>query len=141
LSGDKPEDMAECALWNVRVFMKILVEGIKWVGMWSESVCCALDALGHDTDLHYCNVKEGKAYFVSKINKLFPSTRGVLDWEDLQQEKLNNLLSKNKYDVLFSVHGKLDSEQIAHIKGLQPDIKIIYWLGDILDKPSVIRCQ
>lgn len=121
--------------------MKVLVEGIKWVGMWSEWVVDALESLGHEVDLHYCNKKGFKAGLVSKTNKIIPATRDVLDWETLQQGKLNERLNQKSYDLLFSVMGKLDSGQIEKIRRKKPDIKIVYWLGDFMGEPTIRRFE
>jgi hypothetical protein len=99
--------------------------------MWSENVLAAFQALGHETTLHYHNVKHGPARILAKINKFLPFTRTWFNWERLQQHELNEQVFSGDYQLLFSIQGKLDSAQIRQIRQRKPLLKIVYWFGDV----------
>lgn len=44
-------------------------------------------------------------------------------------------------DLLFSIQGKIDSALICRLKERRPDLKIVYWLGDVLVEPTRRRLE
>jgi hypothetical protein len=44
-------------------------------------------------------------------------------------------------DLLFSIQGKIDSDLICRFKERRPDLKIVYWLGDVLVEPTRRRLE
>lgn len=112
--------------------MKALIDGPQWAGMWTEITADELQRLGFKTRIFYNNKKLAKTRFVSKLNKIIPPTKRLLDWERFQRQDLFARFEKDRFDLYFSIQGKIDSDFLENIKKLNPEMKIIYWFGDVL---------
>jgi hypothetical protein len=114
--------------------MRIFIEGPHWMGKWTENVVSALEALGHDTGVHYHNSKPWRF-------RLMQAPRGLgrrLGWSrsaDWPRESNRLLLEKmdgDRWDALLSIQGKVDGDTLATIRQRHPGIRIAYWWGDPL---------
>lgn len=112
--------------------MKVFIDGPQWAGMWTEISADEFGKLGYDTQIFYNNKKRAKARFFSKLNKFLPATKSVLDWEKFQQQDLLAEFKKDEFDLYFSIQGKIDSDFLKSLKSHNPEIKTVYWLGDVL---------
>ena len=112
--------------------LRVLLEGPDWAGQWTEITADALTEIGCQVDVIYHNRKSGLAKPAAKINRLIPATRRLFCWEDIQRKQVHEALESKPYDLLFSIQGKITSDDICAIKQRYPKIKIIYWHGDVM---------
>lgn len=112
--------------------MRVFIDGPQWAGMWTEISAAEFQNLGYDTQIFYNNKKKPKARFFSKLNKFLPATKSFMDWEKFQQQDLLAEFGKSRYDLYFSIQGKIDSAFLKKVKEGNPQIKTVYWLGDVL---------
>jgi spore maturation protein CgeB len=112
--------------------MRVLIDGPQWAGMWTEITADELSNLGFETRIFYNNKKEKKARIFSKINRLIPATKNLINWEKFQQNSLFVEFIKDNFDLYFSIQGKIDSDFLARIKNNNPQVKTVYWFGDVL---------
>ena len=112
--------------------MRVFIDGPQWAGMWAEISADEFQNLGYETQIFYNNKKKPKARLFSKLNKFFPATKAFLDWEKFQQQDLLAEFGKSRFDLYFSIQGKIDSAFLQKIKESNPQTKTVYWLGDVL---------
>ena len=108
---------------------RVLVEGPKWMGRWTELTVEAFEELGFSVDVVFSNQKSLPLNLASVAGKI-----GLLDAKKHLAayycgEVLNRLKSTS-YDYYFSVSGKLDSKTLNEIRNQGISTKIIYWIGD-----------
>ncbi len=122
--------------------MKIFIEGPDWMGRWTEISADALENLGHHCAIHYHNRKTYRAKLNSHINAVM-SKLGVgapcPAWDQLSNQILLEAMSGERWDILLSIQGRIDAGTVAVIRKNNPDVKIIYWLGDILQSAGERR--
>lgn len=116
--------------------MHVFVEGPKWAGMWTEIVVDVLHQLGCTSKVFYHNSKSGFVLMQAALNRLVPSTRRFLQWENAQQERMFQSVCQSGCEMLFSIQGKIDSRLVTRLKECNPDLKIVYWLGDVMVEPT-----
>lgn len=106
------------------------------MGKWSELTLDALQKLEHEVVLYYHNKKDFKARLTSRANSLFAKINLRFNccpsFAELSRKRLLAAMSGHKWDILFSIQGKIDEATINTIRQRNPGIRIIYWWGDIL---------
>lgn len=120
--------------------MKVFVEGMDWMGKWTEITVDALTSLGHQVDYSFHNRKTTGARVSDRLNTactaLGIKTKRFLAWEDTARKQLINRMSGSRWDVLLSIQGKLNPATVQAIRAAQPGIKIVCWWGDVLNDRS-----
>ena len=116
--------------------MNIFIEGPQWAGMWTEVVRDALQALGNRTSVYYHTRKTAVARVSKRVNRLmqfFTSGKSLLaDWATVSNQRLLEAIHGGQWNILLSIQGKLDAETISILRDWYPDLKIVFWWGDIL---------
>lgn len=111
--------------------LRVLLEGPDWAGQWTEITADALAELGCQVDIVYHNRKRGLLWPVALLNRLLPATRRWLCWEDLKRREVHAALATKPYDLLFSIQGKITASDIRAIRQRHPQLRVIYWHGDV----------
>lgn len=115
--------------------MKIFIEGPDWMGRWTEISADALEHLGHHCAVHYHNRKTFRAKLNSRINTVMSKLGAGAPcpaWSELSNKNLLQAMSGERRDVVLSIQGRIDADTVAVIRKNNPGVKIVYWLGDIL---------
>ena len=115
--------------------MNIVVEGPHWMGQWTEIVDDALRSLGHKTQVHYHNIKP----LEFRLRKYIPGISKTLT--EYSNSELLKLGAQGGIDLLFSIQGKLDAETVRRLREINPRLKVVFWLGDILLEPARRRVE
>lgn len=115
--------------------MNILLEGPRWAGMWSEIVQDSLRNIGHKVFLHYHNRKPlSYLLWSGAVPTLFRhgSRESKARFASWSNNRVLELLKKSDFDMILSIQGKIDGTCLRAIRRDKPDVKILYWIGDVL---------
>lgn len=112
--------------------MNIFIEGPRWTGMWTEIIANALRELGHQVDYGYHNRKTALDRLTLGVQSLGPNSDRKHNWEQRQQQRLRNTLRNRRVDILLSIQGNIDRHTASELREHLPNLRIIYWWGDIL---------
>ncbi len=116
--------------------MRILIEGPRWAGMWTEAVADAFAELGHENVVHYHNARGRVASLSNRLRRLSERRAWLPTLGTTHVERSNRALEaqldRGGWDLLFSIQGKLDPALIARARRANPGLRVIVWWGDIL---------
>lgn len=113
--------------------MRILVEGPWWSGKWTDITVSTLRQLGHKVDYLYHNRKTLADRARLAGNRLAAlAGADASSWPDMARAHLLARVQAFRPELLLSIQGKLDRRTAHNLKQLLPDLKIVFWWGDIL---------
>jgi len=119
--------------------LKIFIEGPYWRGMWTEIIAAALRKNGHRVDSCYHNRKTLHDRIALAATTLRPGKDRKSAWRQRHRQQLLQALRHSRYDILLSIQGTLDQQTVTQLRQQSPDLRIIYWWGDILTEQAQAR--
>jgi len=121
--------------------MDILIEGPRWAGMWTEIIAASLQQLGHRVDYLYHNVRlPADRLFLAGRTWLLGEDRGTA-WARRFQQRLLEQAGRSPPEVLLSIQGKVDAATVQQLRQHSPDMRVLYWWGDILSDAALARIR
>jgi len=110
--------------------VKVLVEGPRWAGMWTEAVVDAIEGLGWRAVSHYHNVRGPLASLSNRLRRAtgrsaWLPTLGTSHAER-SNARLRERLDGGGFDVLLSIQGKLDRATIAAARSACPGLRVVF---------------
>lgn len=121
--------------------MNIFIEGPHWTGMWTEIIANVLRELGHDVDYSYHNRKTALDRLALAALSLRPDSGRSHNWQQRQQQRLKDTLRNRRVDILLSIQGNIDRHTASELREHLPNLRIIYWWGDILTEKAHTRLR
>ena len=122
--------------------MRIFVEGPWWAGRWTDITVATLQQLGHETACYYHNRKSPADRARLAAGRLAGlSGRRTADWPALARRHLCDRVQEFCPAILISVQGKLDPPTARALKQRFPQLKIVFWWGDILTPQGQRRIE
>jgi hypothetical protein len=122
--------------------VRIFVEGPWWAGRWTDITVAALQQLGHETACYYHNRKSPADRARLAAGRLAGLAGGrVTDWHTLARRRLSDRVQEFRPDLLISIQGKLDLPTAQALKRRSPNLRIVFWWGDILTPQGQRRIE
>ena len=121
--------------------MNIFIEGPRWTGMWTEIIANALRELGHQVDYDYHNHKTALDRLTLAVQSLGPNSDRSHNRVQRQQQRLRHTLRNRRVDILLSIQGNIDRHTASELREDLPNLRIIYWWGDILTGKAHTRLR
>jgi len=119
----------------------IFIEGPRWSGMWTEIIAASLQQLGHRVEYLHHNVR-------LPADRLFLAGRTWLHGEDRSsawtrrfRQRLLERAGSSELDVLLSIQGKIDAAAVQQLRRHSPNLRVLYWWGDILSDAALARIR
>lgn len=121
--------------------LDIFIEGPRWVGMWTEVIADALAQSGHRVEYGYYNDKRATDRIALLGSCLLPGQDRRSAWTQRYRKQLFNKLEQARPDVLLSIQGKINADAVKKLRAKSPQLKVIFWWGDILtgQAPEIIE--
>jgi spore maturation protein CgeB len=110
--------------------VRIFVEGPWWAGRWTDITVATLQQLGHETACFYHNRRTAADRLRLAASRL--AGRRAADWPALARQRLAARLVDFGPDLLLSIQGRLDPETAQALRQRLPNLRIVFWWGDIL---------
>ena len=107
--------------------------------MWTEIIAAALRKNGHRVDSCYHNRKTLHDRIAVAATTLRPGKDRKSAWRQRHRQQLLQALRHSRYDILLSIQGTLDQQTVTQLRQQSPDLRIIYWWGDILTEQAQAR--
>ena len=121
--------------------MNIFIEGPRWTGMWTEIIATALRELGHQVDYSYHNRKTALDRHTLAVLSLRSGSDRSHNWQQRQQQRLKDTLRNRRIDILLSIQGNIDRHTASELREHLPNLRVIYWWGDILTGKAHTRLR
>jgi spore maturation protein CgeB len=100
--------------------------------MWTEIIADSLRQSGHHVDFIYHNRKT----LTDRIGLAGKTLLSGKDRQDAWAQRVRRLLKEkmrdSHWDLLLSIQGKIDQQTVQQLRGHSPDLKVIFWWGDIV---------
>ncbi|MGD8619126.1 MAG: glycosyltransferase [Gammaproteobacteria bacterium] len=121
--------------------MDIFIEGPRWSGMWTEIIAASLQQLGHRVEYLHHNVRlPADRLFLAGRTWLHGEDRGTA-WAQRFRQRLLERTGHTPRDVLLSIQGKVDAATVQQLRQYSPDLRVLYWWGDILSDAALARIR
>lgn len=121
--------------------MNIFIEGPRWAGMWTEIIADALRNSGHRVEYCYHNHKTLRDRAALAAVKLRSGEDRGNAWRRRHRQQLTDKMRHTRWDILLSIQGSLDNQTATLLRRQSPQLRIIYWWGDILTAQAQARIQ
>lgn len=108
--------------------MRVLIEGPRFVGRWTEIVAHTLTSLGHPVGIHYHNRKALGTRFLNILDRKKAKERQ----KRLSNRALTRRLYDDDWDILLSIQGHIRADDIRALRSRRPSLRVVLWWGDIL---------
>ena len=99
--------------------------------MWTETIAEALKSLGHRVEFHYHNRKRFRDR-LALAGKTLRGEERPSAWAQRHRQQLLEAMRPGQWDVLLSIQGKLDAATVRQLRTHSPELRVIFWWGDIL---------
>ena len=119
--------------------MNIYIEGPYWAGMWTEIIAASLRSNGHRVDYCYHNRKTLRDRVALAATRLRSGEDRNSAWKRRHRQQLADNMRHARWDILLSIQGTLDQQTVTQLRQRSPQLKIIYWWGDILTGQAQLR--
>jgi len=121
--------------------MDIFIEGPRWAGMWTEIIAASLQQLGHRVEYLYHNTRlPADRLFLAGRTWLHGEDRGTA-WARRFRQRLLVRTGHTSRDVLLSIQGKIDAATVQQLRQHSPNLRVVYWWGDILSVAALARIR
>lgn len=120
--------------------MRIFVEGPWWCGEWTAVSVDTLQELGHEVAFHYHNRRtliDRISLAAGKLGR--PGEARSAAWTRRYQPQLFHAMHGSGWDMLFSIQGRVQADTIHRLRGSSPDLRVVYWWGDIITDQATRR--
>jgi spore maturation protein CgeB len=112
--------------------VRIFIEGPWWSGEWTAICAATLEQLGHEVAYHYHNRRTLADRFALAADKLAHPAQTRNDaWTRRYQQRLAQAMHGHRWDLLFSIQGKVQTDTLQRLRRSSPGLKVVYWWGDI----------
>ena len=112
--------------------MRVFVEGPWWCGEWTAISAATLEQLGHEVAFHYHNRRTFTDRLALTANKLaHPAESRSAAWMRRYQRQLIKAMHGDRWDMLFSIQGKVQPDTVHWLRRFSPGLRVVYWWGDI----------
>ena len=109
--------------------------------MWTEIIADTLMQSGHQVEYCFHNHKRTGDRIALLGSRLLPGVDRRSAWAQRYRKQLYRQLDRFRPDVLFSIQGKVDAETIKRLRVKSPQLRIIFWWGDILTEQALERIK
>jgi len=109
--------------------------------MWTEIIADTLMQSGHQVEYCFHNHKRTGDRLALLGSRLLPGMDHRGAWAQRYRKQLYKRLDRFRPDVLLSIQGKVDAETINRLREKSPQLRVIYWWGDILTRPALERIK
>jgi len=121
--------------------MDIFIEGPRWAGMWTEIIAASLQQLGHRVEYLHHNVRRpADRLYLAGRSWLHGENRGKA-WARRFRQRLLERAGNTPRDVLLSIQGRIDAATVQQLRQHSPDLRVLYWWGDILTDAALARIR
>ena len=127
--------MDRCGCHNnqaVTQSLNVFIEGPRWVGLWTEVIADTLAQSGHRVEYCYHNHKRPSDRIALLGSQLLPGMDRRNAWTQRYRKQLFSKLDQFRPDILLSIQGKIDADAIKKLREKSPQLKVIFWWGDVL---------
>jgi spore maturation protein CgeB len=127
--------MDRCGCHNnqaVTQSLNVFIEGPRWVGLWTEVIADTLAQSGHRVEYCYHNHKRPTDRIALLGSHLLPGVDRRNAWTQRYRKQLFSKLDQFRPDILLSIQGKIDADAIKKLREKSPQLKVIFWWGDVL---------
>ena len=100
--------------------------------MWTEVIADTLTRSGHRVEYCYHNNRRSGDRLALLGGRLLPGADYRSAWIERYRKQLSLRLERFRPDVLFSIQGKVDADIVNRQRASAPQLRVIYWWGDIL---------
>jgi hypothetical protein len=121
--------------------MNIFIEGPFWTGQWTEISADALRNSGHHVDYCYHNRKNLRDRIALAGQVLSTGKDRNSAWRSRHRQRLIHKMLPGRWDILLSIQGTLDHHTIMQLRQTSPQLRVIYWWGDILSEQALARIE
>jgi hypothetical protein len=112
--------------------VRIFVEGPWWCGEWTAISVATLKQLGHDVAFHYHNRRTLADRLALAADKLaHPAQSRSEAWTMRYQRQLLEAMNGGRWDILFSIQGRVQCDTVLRLRRGSPGLRVVYWWGDI----------
>jgi hypothetical protein len=117
--------------------VRIFVEGPHWSGEWTGISVATLEQLGHQVEFLYHNRRGLIDRIALAAGRLIrPAESRGAAWTRRYQQQLYDRMRNTGWDVLFSIQGRVQADTVRRLRRLSPDLRVIYWWGDIITEQA-----
>jgi hypothetical protein len=114
--------------------VRVFVEGPWWCGEWTAISVATLEQLGHEVAYHYHNRRDLTDRLALAKEKLaHPSLSRNAAWTRRYQHRLVQAMRGERWDLLFSIQGRVQAGTVHWLRRFSPGLRVVYWWGDILN--------
>lgn len=113
--------------------MNIFVSGPHWMGQWTEVAVDALQQLGHHVSVFHHNRRGFVDHVRNRLRAVPGAIRAIPPWHEVAATRLRRMMAdapNGGWDVLLSIQGRHDADQLAALRREHPRLRILYWIGD-----------
>ena len=121
--------------------LHVFIEGPRWVGMWTEIIADTLVQSGHTVEYCHHNYKQPADRVALLGSFLLPGVDRHIAWTQRYRQQLFNKLDRFYPDVLLSIQGKIDADTVKKLRRKSPQLKVIFWWGDILTDQALEKIK
>jgi len=100
--------------------------------MWTEIIADTLMQSGHPVEYCFHNHKRTGDRLALLGSRLLSNVDRRSAWARRYRKQLYRQLDRFRPDVLFSIQGKVDAETVNRLREKSPQLRVIFWWGDIL---------
>ena len=104
--------------------------------MWTEIIAASLRNNGHHVDTCYHNRKTLLDRVALAGVSLRHGEQRRAAWKHRHRQQLIEAMSHSRRDVLLSIQGSIDQHTANQLRQHSPNLRIIYWWGDILTEQA-----
>jgi len=105
--------------------------------MWTEIIADSLRQSGHHVDFIYHNKKT----LTDRIDLAGKTLLPGKDRQDAWAQRVRRLITKKMHDsrrdLLISIQGKINRQTLQQLREYSPDLRVIFWWGDILTEQAM----
>jgi hypothetical protein len=117
--------------------VRIFVEGPWWCGEWTAISVATLRQLGHDVTFCYHNRRTHRDRLALAVHRLAnPAHTCSEAWTQRYQRRLLEAMNVGRWDLLFSIQGRVTADTVLRLRRHSPGLRVLYWWGDILTEQA-----